>query len=765
MTFKSLRRVAWSVSVCASLVACGVVAAQGAPPPRLTVPKLLELDERLRVPDDVFLAWMGDGKSYVAAQKSPDDSRVLVQWEVEGAHPWKPEEPRLLIDAVALERAGAAVESIGSEAARAIAKRANAELSTERDGALVDADDTLAFSLAHGTLLAVHADDLFAFDTRAGRAARLTADSAAEIAPTLSPDGTQVAFVRANDLYVVPAAGGKERALTQDGGATRLNGRLDWVYQEEIYGRGNFQGFWWSPDSKRIAFLVLDESAVPKHTIVEHGATHAEVEVLPYPRPGDPNPTAMVAVVELARGETRTLDLSAWQDPELLVVRVGWTPDWRDLWVMLQDRRQTWLDLCLADPATGAVRRVLRDQTPAWIEPMDGGPRWLEGGKRFLWLSERDGYRHLYLYGRDGALERRLTQGEWEVERLHGCDETAGVVWFDSDLADSKGRKLYRVGLVGGAPVAVTERPGVHAVAMSPDHAFFVDRWSSRSSFGRAVLCRANGEELRALFEADAELAREHGVVAPKYVTFPARDGVPLEALLYEPDGFDPARKYPVVSFCYGGPGASKVRDANLGRDGLFHRMLAQEGYLVWVCDNRSASGKGLAWAKGVYKDFGTRELADLEDGIDWLVAQGSADPSRVALWGWSFGGYLTAFALTHSTRFALGIAGAPVTDWRLYDSIYTERYMGLPAENPEGYARSSVIEAAGALWGRLLLIHGTRDENVHVGNTLQLAEALQKAGKGFDLMLYPGNRHRINDPAQRRHLYETMADYIRKRL
>jgi len=324
---------------------------------------------------------------------------------------------------------------------------------------------------------------------------------------------------------------------------------------------------------------------------------------------------------------------------------------------------------------------------------------------------------------------------------------------------------LFEVPIDGGAPMPLTTAAGTHDIAMSPDGAFFVDTFSSHILPPMQTLNRIGGGQVRELAKIDGAEFAESGIDPAQFHKLKTRDGFELEAMLYKPSDFDPRKKYPLLCFTYSGPNAPQVRDVFSNFNALFNQMIAQQGYLVWVCDNRSASGKGTIAAASSYKKFGPGELADLEDGIDYLCQQGFVDESRIGMWGWSFGGYMTSYALTHSKRFKMGIAGAPVTDWRLYDSIYTERYMGTPEDNATGYDAAAVITAAKALHGKLLLICGEIDENVHAQNSLQFAAALQKAGKQFNFMIYPGNRHGIVEPDQRKHLYAMMAEFVKANL
>ncbi|MCC6671324.1 MAG: S9 family peptidase [Planctomycetes bacterium] len=610
------------------------------------------------------------------------------------------------------------------------------------------------------------ADDLFAYDLAKGVVQRLSNDAPAEDGEQWSPDGRLVAFVREFNLHVVGADGTGARALTGDGHAQLLHGRLDWIYQEELYGRGNFQGFWWSPDSSMLAFLRLDQRPVKEFPLVQDGPTYPEMELTDYPKAGAPNPVAALGVVDVRGGAPRWFDLSRYGGNDLLIVRVQWHPDASEVYFQVQDREQRWLDLLAGDPRNGRVRLVLREQSPSWIEA-DGEPTWLDGGKSFLWLSERDGWKHLYHYQRDGKLVGRITEGSFEVDEVAGVDEQARLVYFRTDRSDVKEDHLWRVGLDGKGAAAVTQEPGVHRVRLAPDAALFVDTWNSVKPPLplRVDVKRMDNGVVRTLADSDVAPLAEYQLAVPEFVQVPTRDGFAMEAMLLKPRGFQEGRRYPVFGFHYAGPHAPQVRNQwgrrYLASNHLWFQMLAQKGYLVWVCDNRSASGKGQVSAAAAWRKLGETELHDLEDGVAWLVQKGLADPERVGMFGWSYGGYQTLYNLTNSKVWKLGIAVNPVTDWHFYDSIYTERVMGLPANNPEGYRRSSVLTHAANLHGKLLLVHATMDDNVHLQNSLQLVQALQGAGKQFQFMVYPRVRHGIENDRQQRHLYQLMTEFV----
>ncbi len=578
-----------------------------------------------------------------------------------------------------------------------------------------------------------------------------------------SPDRSRLAFVQENDLFVVDVASGERRAITADGSENVFNGKLDWVYQEEVYGRGDFKAFWWSPDSKHIAFLRLDESDVHTFTVVDHiekGHFRVKPEITKYPKPGDPNPTVKLGVAVAETGAITWVDLSKYAEDEPLVVRVGWTPGGQVLY-MVQDRIQTWLELNVAEPATGKPRTILRETSNSWTYRARP-PRWLDDGT-FLWMSDRTGYRHVYHYRLDGELIGACTAGEWQVSSITHVDEEKKLLWFTGTKDGAVNSNTYRVGFDGKGLKRLTQGDGRHSVSFNEARTMFIDRYSSLAQPPRVRLCDAEGKVLRSLDAPDMTDFEAYATSRWELHEIEARDGFPLDVALLKPVPFDPSKSYPVWLPTYSGPNSPTAR--NSWNSSTWYQFLAQNGIIVFQVNVRTASGKGLFATEQGYKRFGIPELRDLEDAVAWLTAHPWADASRVGISGHSYGGFMTAFALTHSDDFALGIAGSGVYDWAMYDTIYTERYMSTPQLNPEGYKETSVIEAAGNLKGRLVLTHGTMDDNVHMQNCLQLVYALQKAGKSFDLMLYPQSRHGIRNREQRWHRRQLEWDAIREEL
>jgi dipeptidyl-peptidase-4 len=606
---------------------------------------------------------------------------------------------------------------------------------------------SLVFDSAFGQALVTIADDLYVYGFAADRATRLTYAAGDERLGSFSPDGRLVAFVRDNNLFVVDVATARERPLTTDGADLVLNGRLDWVYEEEIYGRGKNQAYWWSPDSSRIAFLQIDDRPVSDFVTVDHIPYELNVEHWRYPLAGDPNPVARLAVVRTAGGDAQWIDTSRYSAADHFIVQVSWKPDSRSLSYAVQNRTQTWLDLNVADARSGESRTLLREAGKTWVDSNDmAPPTWLGDGS-FLWLSERSGFKHAYHYAADGTLIGQVTSGRWELRELHGVDERSGWMYFSGTERSPIGGDVYRIRLNGTDLQRLSRTGGTHEATFSPTFAYYIDRLSDARTPPQVRLHAADGREVRVIDANPVTAMADYALSKPEFLQVRTRDGFEMEAELIRPPDFDPSRRYPVFQFTYGGPHAPMVHDAWGGETYMYHQLLAEHGIIVWICDNRTASGKGIESTWPLYHHFGELELRDIEDGLAWLKSQPWVDGSRIGLHGWSFGGFMTAYALTHSTSFAMGIAGGTVADWRDYDTVYTERYMGLPQENPDGYRASSPRWSAADLHGDLLLLHGVIDDNVHVQNTLQFAYELQHAQKRFEMMLYPKSRHGVTDP------------------
>jgi dipeptidyl-peptidase-4 len=456
-------------------------------------------------------------------------------------------------------------------------------------------------------------------------------------------------------------------------------------------------------------------------------------------------------------GHVRWVDLAKYSAIEFLIVNVSWTSDSSRVVYQVQNREQSWLDLNVVTTSGESPNTLLRETTKAWVDPI-GPPVWLKDGS-FLWQSDRSGWRHLYRYTEKGSTVQ-LTRGDWDIRAFHGVDESGGWIYFSASERSHIGVDVYRAKIDGSGLTRLTERAGTHRAAFSPGMAWFLDTWSDIYTPPHVRLHKADGAEVRVLHQSAIPELAEFALSKPELLQVKTRDGFVMEAMLIKPARFDASRKYPVMQFTYGGPGAAMVRNAWGGATYMYYQLLAQHGIAVWVCDNRLASGKGAQSQWPSYKNFGELELRDVEDGLAYLKKQPWVDAARIGIDGWSFGGFMVTYALTHSTSFAMGIGGGNVTDWHLYDSIYTERFMLMPQNNREGYARSSALLAAKNLHGLPLLIHGVIDENVHAQNTLKFAYELQKAGKPFRLMMYEKSRHGVIDPDLVKHMRQTMLDF-----
>jgi dipeptidyl-peptidase-4 len=651
------------------------------------------------------------------------------------------------LDAAKMEAAFAAVPGINAKDAKQIANRGSYQMNHAETAALIN------FS-----------NDLYYYEFGSDKAIKVTTSAAdEEVGETFSPDDRMIGFVRKNDMFVFDIARGSEKRLTTDGGPKILNGRLDWVYQEELYGRGNFEAYWWSPDSKMLAYLRLDENPVHEFTVVDHIPYHQTVEETPYPQAGDPNPLVQLGVVNADGGATRWIDNSKYTPADLLIVRVSWTPDSSRVVYQAQNREQTFLDLNFADAKSGKTNTAFRENSKTWVEAIDN-PTWLIDGS-FLWQSARNGWRHLYHYDRDGKLIKQVTDGKWEARSIDSVDETRNLIYFSGTESSHIASQTYRINLDGSALQRLTTAAGSHRATFSPGSKLFIDNWSDVNTPTQTRLYDDEGKLVRVIEENKVEALKQYKLGAVELLQVKTRDGFPMEAMMIKPPAFDPIKKYPVLEFTYSGPHAPQVRNGWGSTTYMWHQMIAQQGYIIWICDNRTGSGKGAESEWPVYQNFGELELRDLEDGLTWLKSQPYVDGSRIGIWGWSYGGYMTSYALTHSQSFKMGIAGGTVADWRDYDSIYTERYMRTPQNNPEGYKKSSPVNAAKDLHGKLLLIHGAIDDNVHIQNTVQFVYELQKAGKQFQLMVYPKSRHGVTDPVLVKHMRQMMTDFIQANL
>jgi dipeptidyl-peptidase-4 len=613
---------------------------------------------------------------------------------------------------------------------------------------------------------------LYSLDT--GTAVQLTSSSDESADPKFSPDGNQVSYIRKHNIYVRPVGHDTEKQLTKDGAEMLLNGEVDWVYEEELYSRSNY---FWSPDGKQIVFLQMNETNVPTYPITDWIPTHATVDQEKYPQPGDPNPEVRLAVVSTGGGKTKWITANAGNgalplksDPNVLIPRFGWVRNGL-LWAMALNRVQDRMDLYFIDVNSGKSQLMMTETTDAWI---DMHPEvdfmLLDSGDGYLWTSWRDGHNHLYLYRFDknnplsgpAKMEAQLTHGDWEVESIDAVDAKQGIVYFSANEGDWRQKNEYAVGLNGQNFHRISKQDGSHFADFDPKNTkYYVDDYSALTAPPSASLCAVDGS-CTPFWQARSVEA--YNLLTPKFVDFKAADGTtPLQGTILLPTGGPMMAngKFPLIVNPYGGPGAQTILNAWLGGD-LFDQILARQGFAVLHVDNRGMANRGKAFALPIKRHFGPIELSDQVDCVKQALQQfPQLDGDRLGFWGWSYGGYFTLFAMEHSDLFKSGVSVAPVSNWLLYDSIYTERYMGLPKDNPDGYKDSSPVNFAGDLHGKLLEVHGTSDDNVHMQNTIQMVNGFIDAGKQFRLMVYPRKTHGIAGKAARTHLFHMIDDHF----
>lgn len=614
-----------------------------------------------------------------------------------------------------------------------------------------------------GQAFASIAKDLYLYDHRSGEARRLTeSPEVEEELPSMSPDGTAMVFVQENDLHWIDLKSGQQRRITEGGSATRFQGKLNWVYQEEIYGRGNYRGYWWDPTGKYLCWLRLDSAGMDRHWLTDSNPALQTQESEYYPQPGRPNPVATLWLYDTTSQTHRQISPQEYSGDSFLLVRVDWKPDGSLVTFQVQDRVQSWLELWGYRPGDEVASKWFRESSRAWMEPL-GPPHWLADGS-YYWLTDQPlGFRHLARVDPEGGMSHPQVDLPREIEAIHHVSADGLSVLVEAADEDPVGRHLWSIAFPEGKGTRLTALEGTHQVSVHPDGEYFFDLHSSLQQSPTLYLRQRNGHLGRAIEVPKSDRHRTLEEVSISRFTLPTEDGASLQGLLMLPADWTAKGyqgKLPVIYHVYAGPRTPTVKDSWGNSLYWWHRFLAQEGYAVVYCDHRAARGRSIADTWGMHRHLGEIEMADTRRVVEWIGQQPWADRDRVGIWGWSYGGYMTAYAMTHSEWFRAGIAGAPVTDWRLYDSIYTERLMDTPEANPVGYSRSSVLEAADRLHGRLMLIHGELDDNVHPSNSLQLAARLQALGTPFDLMIYPGNRHAISNPAQKYHLHRTMLEF-----
>jgi dipeptidyl-peptidase 4 len=738
-----------------AIVACAVATSPHAA--ELTIDRLFDAPA-LAGPKIIGLKISPDGSRVTYLQGKADNEGRLDLWE----YGVRDAQSRLLVDSDVLAPGSA---SLSDEELGRRERQRRASLSGILEYSLAPSGQALLFPLG---------GQLYYYDLAKPSASALTKITHSEGFATdasVSPQGAYVAYVRDQNLYVYDLAKHDEKAVTSDGGGRTKNGMAEFIAQEEM---GRDTGYWWAPDDRHIAFARVDETPVNVTQRFEITADNVAIFAQRYPAAGSPNVLVRLGVRGVHGGAVTWIDLGP--ETDIYLARVNWLPDGRTLAIQRESRDQRKLDLLFADIETGKTRTVLTETSNTWLELHDE-LSFLTQSREFIWASSRDGHRHLYLYDFEGRLLRQITAGAWNVDdfrarAIKGIDEKHRLVYFSATAQSPTERQLYCASLDTRNPEKVeriSRETGVHSITMSPDTRFYVDTFSSSTQPPQVILHAADGERLAGLLEnhldaqhPDAPYMAENSL--PEFGTLTAADGQALYYRLMKPAHFDPSKRYPAIVEVYGGPGVQSVLDKWYGNS--FTQILTRAGYVVFQLDNRGSAFRGTAFESPIRGKLGDVEVTDQVSGARWLAAQSFVDPQRIGVWGWSYGGYMTLLMMFKAPEiFRAGVSGAPVTDWRLYDTHYTERYLGKPQDNAGGYDASSVLPYANQLRGNLLLMHGMADDNVLFLNSTKLYRRLQDLNKPFEVMVYPGAKHGLTREHDGRHAFQTIRTFFDKNL
>jgi dipeptidyl-peptidase-4 len=738
-----------------ALVAC--VVATGASGAELTIDRLFEAPA-LAGPTIVGLKISPDGSRVTYLKGKADDKDRLDLWE----YNFHDRKARVLVDSKAL---APKQEKLSDEELGRRERQRTAALSGILEYTFSPAGDALLFPLSgklyyyqlakKNTKPVVELIDTHGFATDA----------------TVSPAGGRVAYVRDQNLYVYDIAAKQEKALTTDGGDAIKNGMAEFIAQEEM---DRSTGYWWAPDGKHIAFARVDETPIKVTERFEIAADNVATFAQRYPTTGGPNVLVRLGVIDVMSGAVTWIDLGAEQD--IYLARVDWLPDGKTLSLQRESRNQRKLDLLFADIDTGKTRLVLTESSNTWID-LNDELSFLRNAHEFIWASSRDGYTHLYLYDYEGHLIRQLTAGKWVVDNFRkraimGVDEKSRTLYFTATENSPTERHLYSTSLDTTDPHQVhriTQDAGVHGIAMSPDTRFYIDDFTSSTKPPQISLRSADGTLTAWLLEnrlgeqhPDAPYMADNSI--GEIGTLTAADGQTLYYQLFKPLHFDPSKRYPAIVDVYGGPGVQRV--INSWHGSSFTQILTRAGYVVFALDNRGSAFRGTAFQSPIHRRMGDVEVTDQVQGARWLGSQSFVDPARIGVWGWSYGGYMTLNLMFKAPDvFRAGVSGAPVTDFALYDTHYTERYLDRPQDNAAGYAASSVLPYAKDLKGGLLVMHGMADDNVLFLNSTKLFRKLQDLSKPFEVMVYPGAKHGLMRQNDGRHGYKMIKRFFDENL
>lgn len=604
--------------------------------------------------------------------------------------------------------------------------------------------------------------DFYIYDINSKTLEKLAEEKVME--PAFSPDGTKVAYAYANNLYVYDLASKTRKQITTDGKKNSvINGITDWVYEEEF---AFVKAYDWNKTGDKIAYIRFDETLVPEFTMdVYNQGLYPKQETFKYPKAGEKNATVSLHIYDVKAGKDSEIKLGSYAD--FYIPRIKWSNDAQKLSVQVLNRHQNNLDLIFVDANTGDAKVILNEKDNAYVEVTDDLT--FLNDNSFIWTSEKDGYNHIYHYSKTGKLVDQITKGKWDVTAYYGFDDKTGNIFYQSVENGSINRDVYRISINGKNKVRLTAQTGTNSATFSPNFEYFINKFSSSTKANSYNLHSAkDGRQVKEIVNNDALTARlaKYDLGTKEFTTITTAKGHELNAWFIKPKDFDPSKKYPVLMYQYSGPGSQKVANTWNVSDDYWFYMLAQQGYIVACIDGRGTGFKGAAFKKVTYKELGKLEVEDQIDAAKIIAQYPYIDASRIGIWGWSYGGFMSSNCILKGADvFKTAIAVAPVTNWRFYDSVYTERYLQTPQENPLGYDDNSPINHVSKLKGNFLLVHGTADDNVHVQNSMLMIEALVQANKQFDWAIYPDKNHGIYGGATRLQLYTKMTNFIKEKL
>lgn len=651
-------------------------------------------------------------------------------------------------------------------------KKVSNLIDTKNHAALTDGIDSYTFDASEKKILIAcntnqifrhsFTADYFLYDIASKSLTKLFGFQVQE--PTFSPDGTKIAYAKENNLYVYDVASKKSTAVTTDGKKNAvINGITDWVYEEEF---AFVRAFDWSKDSKKLAYIRFDESAVPEFSMsIFKKDLYPTVETFKYPKAGEKNSVVSLHIYDAAANATKKVDLGNYND--FYIARLKWTNDNNTLSAQVLNRHQDNLDLLFVDGTTAAAKVVLNEKDKAYVDVTDN-LTFLKDNS-FIWTSEKDGFNHIYVYDKTGKLKNQVTKGNWEVVSYYGFDEKNKTIFYQSTENGSINRDIYRIGLDGKNKLRLTSKVGTSAATFSPNFQYFITTFSSNLVPTTYTLNESKtGKEIQVIEnnQALADKLKGYSLPAKEFFVLKTAKGNELNAWILKPKDFDPSKKYPVFMYQYSGPGSQQVNNDWNNTDDYWFLSLTQQGYIVACVDGRGTGFKGADFKKVTQKELGKYEVEDQIDAAKVIGAYPYVDASRIGIFGWSYGGFMASNCIFQGNDvFKMAIAVAPVTNWRFYDSVYTERYMQTPQENASGYDQNSPINHVDKLKGKFLLIHGSGDDNVHVQNSMQMMEALIQANKQFDSQIYPDKNHGIYGGKTRIQLYNKMTNFIKENL